>query len=810
MDRIIQDVRYSLRMLLKTPGFTAVAVISLALGIGANTAIFSVVSAVLLKSLPYADPERLVLVWGHDREEGDDRNQVSATDVEDFRKENSLFEDITTYGNWSCTIAESGEAERVQGMQVGDGYFSIMRGAPLLGRAFLPEEQEPGKDYVVILSYGLWQRKFGGDPEAVGRKVDLSGRPYTVVGVMPPDFESLPSSLVNATAELYRPVAEPYDDSQRSARHLRAIARLRPGVEIEQARSEMTVIAQKLEEAHPDKNHNYGVRVVSITEDTVGTIRPALLLLTAAVGFVLLIACANVANLLLVRTTARQKEIAIRTALGAARGRLIRQLLTESSLLALMGGGMGLLAAMWGLSLIESFGARVNPLLTDIEVNGAVLAFTLGVSLLTGLLFGIAPALHASRPNLNESLKEGGRTTGAGNSHGRLRDLLVVVQVAMALVLLVSAGLLIRSVASLSRVDPGFDMRNLLTMNVYLPLARYPERQNWIAFYDRLAGQIESMPGVESAGLVSVLPLSANFDGRGLQVEDHPAPPGQGPSADLYIVTPGYLRAMGISLKSGRVIEERDLEDAPLVALVNETMARNLWPGLDPIGKRISLSGGPDQPRPWRTVVGVVADVKQYGLDRPSPMQFYLPEAQFPTMAMTLVARTGPEPASFTPAVRNEILSLDKQLAAFNVATMDKLRSDSMSLRSFSMLLLGIFATLALVLASVGIYGVMSYSVTQRTHEIGIRVALGASSRDVVSLVVRQGLVLAVAGVGIGIGAAVGLTRVMEGLLFGVSATDPMTYIVISAVLGMVAVMASLIPARRASKVDPMIALRYE
>ncbi|HET9530011.1 MAG TPA: ABC transporter permease [Blastocatellia bacterium] len=810
MERLVQDIRYSLRVLLKAPGFAVVAVISLALGIGANTAIFSVVREVLLKSLPYAEADRIVLVWGHDREEATDRNQVSATDVADFRKENTVFEDITTYGNWSCTVADDGNPERVQGMQVGDGYFSIMRGTPLLGRAFLPEDQEPGKDFVVILSYGFWQRKFSADPEVVGRKVELSGRPYTIVGVMPSDFESLPPSLVNATAQLYRPVAEPYDESQRSARHLRAIARLRPGVDIKQARAEMTAIAQRLEEAHPDKNHDYGVRVVSITEDTVGGIRTALLLLFGAVGLVLLIACANVANLLLARAAARQKEIAIRAALGAGRLRLVRQFLTESALLALAGGALGLLTAMWSLSLIESFGSKVHPLLNGIEINGGVLAFTLAISLLTGLLFGIVPALHASKPDLNESLKEGGRNSGAGAGGGRLRNLFVVAQVAMALVLLVSAGLLIRSVIHLSRVDPGFDTKNLLTMNVWLPFARYPDGAKWIAFYDQLAGRVGTLPGVRATGFVSVLPLSSNFDGRGLQVEDKPAPEGQGPEADLYIVTPGYLRAMGIALKSGRLISDEDRQDGMLVALVNESMARTLWPGQGPLGKRISLSGGPNNPRLWRTVVGVVADVKQYGLDKQPPMQFYLPETQFPTSAMTLVVRTGTDPESLVAAVRKEILSLDNQIAAFNITTMDQLRSDSMALRRFSMLLLGLFAGLAMVLAAVGIYGVMSYAVTQRTHEIGIRVALGASRSDVLRMVVGQGVALTASGVAIGVAASLAITRVMESLLYGVGARDWETYVVITGVLGMVSVMASLIPARRATKVDPMEALRYE
>lgn len=810
MNILLQDIRYGFRMLRKMPAFTMMAVISLALGIGANTAIFSVVNALLIKSLPYQEPDRIALVWGNSINEGKDRSQVSATDVADWRAQNSVFEDVTTYGNWSATLMGEGEPERIQGIQVGDGYFTIMRGTPIYGRVFSPEEQIDGNDLAIVLGYGLWQRRFGGDPNVVGNAVNLSGRSYTIVGVMPPDFRPLPKSLVDARAEFYRPVGENYDNEERSSRHLRAIARLRPDVSLEQAQTEMTTIAARLEQAHPRDNTGYTVRLVNITEDTIGELRPALLMLMGAVAFVLLIACANVGNLLLARSTARQKEIAIRTALGSPRARIVRQLLTESVLLAILGGALGLLLALWGTSLIESLGSKVFPSLSNIEIDSRVLGFTVAMSLLTGIVFGLAPAMHASKPDLNQSLKEGGRHTGAGASRSRLRGVLVVSEVSMALVLLVCAGLMIRSMMRLSDVSPGFNPQNLLTLNASLPQSKYPDASAWLAFYNHLIERTEALPGVKAAGLVSVLPLSKNFDGRALAVEDHPKPRGEEISVDLYIATPGYLRAMEIAALKGRAINEQDTESTQLIALINEAMARELWQGEDPLGKRIKFPGSERNPQPWRTIVGVVSDVKQYGLDKRQPMQIYLPEAQYPASFMSLVVRTSVEPASLISAVRNEIRQLDKDLAIYDVTTMEGLLSDSISLRRFSMLLLGIFAAVALTLASIGIYGVISYSVTQRRHEIGIRMALGASRRDILKLVVSQGMILALTGIAIGLVAARGFTGALVSLLYGVSAVDLLTFAVVSLLLSGVALLACFVPARRAMKVDPMIALRYE
>jgi putative ABC transport system permease protein len=811
MDTLIQDIRYAIRMLRKSPAMTLVAVASLALGIGANTAIFSVVNAILLKALPYDDPDSIVLVWGNIPADGKDRSQVSATDVADWRNQNTVFEEVTTYGSFRPIMTGNGEPERVPAMQVGDGYFKVMKGEPVLGRVFTPEEQQDGNDRVIVLSHGLWQRRFGGDPDIVGKAVLLSARAYTVVGVMPADFHSLPSTLISDDrAEYYRPVAEGYDEEERSSRHLRAIARLKPGVTLGQAQAEMNVIAGRLEQEHPSANTGYGVRLTTITEDTVGGLRQTLLLLFGAVAFVLLIACANVGNLLLARSAARQKEIAIRAALGAARARLVRQFLTESVLLSILGGGLGLLLAMWGTSLIESLGSQVTPLLSGIKIDYRVLGFTVVISLLTGIAFGLAPALHVSRPDLNETLKEGGRNSGAASSRNRLRSTLVVSEVAMALVLLICAGLLIKSVMRLRDVSPGFDPENILTMNVNLPGAKYPKPPMWVAFYNNIIKRIEALPGVQSAGVTSVLPLSSNFDGRSLAVEDRPKPRGEELSVDLYVVTPTYLRTMAIPLMKGRPLAEQDTENQPMVALVNETMAEELWPGEDPVGKRIKFPGSPRSPQPWRTVVGVVSDVKQYGLDKKEPMQIYLPEAQYPGSFMALVVRTSTDPQSMTAAIKNEILAVDADQAVYEIRTMEQLLSDSISLRRFSMMLLIIFAALALTLAAVGIYGVISYSVTQRTHEIGVRMALGAGRRDILRLVIGDGMALTLTGIAIGVAASFALTRLMASLLYGVSATDAAIFISIPAILTGVALGACFVPARRATKVDPMVALRYE
>lgn len=809
MNTFFRDLRYSIRMLVKSPAFTAVAVLSIALGVGANTAVFSVINSVLFKSLPYKDPESLMLVWGTGA--GDalrNRSQVSATDVADFRKQNSSFEDVATYSGWFPIMSGTGQAERVPAIQVGDGFFNVMKGKPLLGRVFVPEDQEDGKDFVVVLGYGLWQRRFGGDPNIVGAKILLNSRSYTIVGVMGPDFRPLPSTLVQPEGQFYRPIAEGYDDSKRDERHLRAIARLKPGVTIGQAQSEMTVIAQRLEQAHPLTNKGRGVQITSITADTIGGASRALWMIFGAVGFVLLVACANVANLLLARSTARQKEMTIRSAIGAARARLIRQLLTESLVLAFLGGSLGLLIAIWGTGVLEKIGSKINPAFNGFRIDLRCLAFTFGISIVTGLIFGLAPALQMSRPNLAESLKESGRGAGGVAKGNRLRGALVIAEVAMTLVLLVAAGLLVRTLVRLSRVDKGFNSQNVLTMNIGLPSVKYPKPENVVAFYKQATERIAALPGVKAAGVTSVLPLSDNFDGRGLEVEGFPRPPGDDWEADLYVVTPGYLHAMEIPLQKGRAITDQDTTSAMKVALINRTMANQFWANQDPIGKRIKLSG--NEKNPWWTIVGVVNDVSQYALDQKAPMQIYLPHEQFPTSFDSIVVKTSGNPEEMVAAVRSAILSVDNEQAVFKVATLQELQSNSVLLRSFFMLLLIIFASLALVLAVVGIYGVMSYTVTQRTQEIGIRMALGAGAGDVLRLILRNGMLLTTAGVVLGLVGAFALTRLLEVLLFGVQPTDALTFASVSATLIVASFLACYIPARRATKVDPLVALRYE
>jgi putative ABC transport system permease protein len=812
MDSFLRDLRYSLRMLMKSPGFAAIAIFSIALGIGANTIVFSLVNAVLLKSLPYKDPNTLVLLWGNTDGAPSLRNhsQVSATDTADFRAQASSFVEVATYAGWYPIMSGDNEAERIPAIQVGDGFFKVMKGEPLLGRVFSPEEQEDGKDRVIVLSYGLWQRRFGGDPHIVGKTISLNGRPYNIVGVMGADFNPLPPSLVAPEGQFYRPVAEKYDDSARDERHLRAIARLKPGVTISQARTELQLIAQRLEAQHPLTNKGQGAYVVGITDEIIGGIRPTLLMVFGAVIFVLLVACANVANLLLARATVRYKEITIRAAIGAARGQLIRQLLTESLVLSFVGGGVGLMFAIWGTGLVASAGSKINPMFQNIRVDLRCLAFTFGISILTGLIFGLAPALQISKPNLAESLKEAGRGSGPSASRNRLRSVLVVAEIALTLVLLVCAGLLLRTVTRLRSVDTGFNAKNILAMNIGLPSIKYPKPENQISFFKQVTERIAALPGVKGVGITSVLPLSDNFDGRGLLVEDHPKPRGEEISVDLYIASAGYLRAMGIPLLKGRPITDQDSADSFKIALINSTMASQLWPNEDPLGKRIKFPGSEKNPQEWRTIVGVVSDVVQYALDKKPPMQIYVPHSQFPVGFMSFVVKTENEPAAVIGAVRREILAVDKDQAVFNLTTLEQLMGDAILIQKFFMFLLLVFAGLAFALAAVGIYGVMSYVASQRTHEIGIRMALGAQANDVLKLIIRNGLALTLIGVSVGLAGALALTRLLKDMLFGVTATDTVTFVTVASGLVVVALLACYIPARRATKVDPLVALRYE
>jgi putative ABC transport system permease protein len=808
MTGVFQDLRYALRQLRKSPGFATVAIATLALGIGANTAIFSIANGVLLRDLPYQDPQRLALLWNIGR--GDDnRDQLSFTDIDDYRSQNDVFENVVTFGNWSATFTGAGDPARIPGMQVGNGYLSLMRVQPMLGRDFLPDEQIEGKDQVIILTYGLWQSRFAGDPQVVGRQISLSGRPYTIIGVTPKDFPMLPTTLVDGPAQFYRPVAEKHDDKERLSRHLRAMARLKPGVTVEQAQSDLEVINHGLAKQFPDEYSTTGVRVVKLRDDIAAGLRPALWMLLGAIGFLLLIACANLSNLLLVRGIGRQKEVAIRSALGADRARIVQYVLTESVLLALCGGMVGILLAFWSTKFIVTIGTKVIPQLVGVSLDGRVLAFTAGLSLATGLLFGLVPALRLSGFTLSDALKEGARSSGA--AHDTFRKVLAVSEIALSLVLLAGAGLLLRSFSKLYGVDPGFRSDHLLTMDIGLPSAKYlAGTEKPLAFYRELLGRINALPGVESAGAVNVLPLGTNFDTAGTEPEGFVHGPGETPYPERYIVTPGYLAAVGIRLVRGRLFSDADRESAPLVVLISDTAAERWWPNQDPIGRRVKVPGFDVGAQPWRTVVGVVRDVKQAGLDAPQTMQIYLPHAQYRNGYLTLVVRTKSDPMSLAAEVRRQVMQVDPEQAVSNIATMDQVLSDSIVSRRFSATLLGILAGLGLLLAAIGVYGVISYGVSQRTREIGIRIALGAKRKDVLSLVVAQGMKLLLLGVGAGIVSALLLTPALSSLLFGVSPSDPVTFAGSAIFLAAVALFACYIPARRAAKVDPMVALRSE
>jgi putative ABC transport system permease protein len=801
METLVQDVRYGVRTLLKNPGFTVVAIIALALGIGANSAIFSVVNAVLLRPLAFDKPEQLVMVWEKRMALGRVRNVASAPDFVDWKAQNTVFEDMAAYSNNGFNLTGNDEPERIQGVAVSPGFFSILGVQPKVGRAFLTDEDQPGSEPTVIISNGLWQRRFASDPGIVGKSISLNDRTRTVVGVMPADF-----IFPNGDIEIWVPlVFSPNDLTGRGSHFLNVIARLKPGVTINQARDEMETIAAHLEQQY-QVNTGHGVNIFPLYEEVVGNIRPALLVLLGAVGFVLLIACANVANLLLARAAVRQKEIAIRTALGAARGRIIRQLLTESMLLSLTGGTLGVLLALWGLDLLLAVSADSIPRVKEIRLDLWVLGFTFLVSLATGLIFGIVPALQASKPDLNETLKEGGRGASAGLRRNMVRSTLVVSEVAICLVLLIGAGLMIKSFARLLDVNPGYSAENVLTMNVSLSGSKYREAPERRAFFDQALQRMASSPGVEGAGVVLGAPLSGGIGSRYFQIEGRPPqPPGQGYNANINAASGDYFRTMGIPLIQGREFDERDVTGSPDVVIINQRMAQQFWPDEDPLGQRISAG---DQT--WRTIVGIVGDVRQAALETEARAELFYPFFQVDFGSGTFVVRTSNDPKTMIAALRKEVQAVDKDQPLFRVRTMNEVLGQVVAPRRLNMLLLGIFAGVALVLAAVGLYGVMSYSVTQRTREIGIRQALGATRRDVTKLVIGQGMVLSLVGVGVGLVASFFLTRPMASLLFGVSAADPVTFAVISLILIGVALGASYIPARRATRVDPMIALRHE
>jgi putative ABC transport system permease protein len=804
---LLHDLRYAARLQRKNPGFTIVAVIALALGIGANTAIFSVVNTVLLRPLPYKDPDRLVMVWEDATKHGYPRDTPAAANFVDWRHQNQVFEGMAAMADMSFNLTGSGDPERLEGRRVSASLFPLLGVEPHLGRVFTAAEDQPGTQRVVLVSYALWQRRFGGDPGIVGKPLTLNGESHVVVGVMPARFQ-FPSSDDQA----WVPMALSQQEAGNRNRHyLQVMARLRPGVSLAQAQSEMSTIAARLQQQYPQSNAELGAAVQPLHEHLVGDIKPALLVLLGAVGLVLLIACANVANLLLARAAVRQKEIAVRVALGARRWRLIRQFLTESVLLSSLGGLVGLAVAYGGLVLLKAFIPEDISQARDISIDLKVLGFTFLVSVATGVIFGLAPAMQAARFNQAETLKEGGRDAATGGGGKRLRGLLVTAEVAISLVLLIGAGLLINSFLRLRNVDPGFRADNLLTMKIVLPEPKYEEMERRSAFYTDLINRIQSLAGVRSAAVTSNLPLYRQGNSISIGIEGRPAPP---PGQELIVVTrivsPGYFDTMSIPLLRGRQLNEQDTETTPNVVVISETMARRHWPGEDAVGKRIAL-GRIRTPEDWVQVVGVVKDVRQFELNAEPKPQMYLSYRQAGFFdSRDLVVKTDVDPASMAATVRKAVWEIDKDQPVSNIQTMEEILADSIARQRFSMLLLAIFAAVALVLAGVGIYGVMSYSVAQRTREIGIRMALGAQTGAVLKLAVGYGMKLVIAGLVIGLIAAFALTRVMSTLLFGVTATDPTTFTLISLLLIAVAALASYIPARRATRVNPIIALRYE
>lgn len=802
MNTFGQDLRYGLRVLRTSPGFTLVAVIALALGIGANTAIFSVVNKVLFQPLPYAEPDRLMMI----RETALPKFpefSVAPGNFLDWQKQNTVFSRMAAYNGAAFILVGGSEPQRLRASRVTVELFTLLGVKPALGRDFVAEEEQEGKGKVVILSHGFWQRRFGGDSKIVGQTLTLSGQPYTVVGVMPAGFE-----FPDDTTDFWVPMAFTAGERQNHGGHyIAAIATLKPGVPVEQAQASLATIAQRLAQQYPDTNAGWSVKVMPMQEYFVRDIKPALLVLLWAVAVVLLIACANVANLLLVRAAARQKEISIRAALGASRGRVVRQLLTESVLLAIVGGVVGLALAYGGLILLLALAPEGLPRIKEVAIDKIALGFTFSLTMLTGVVFGLVPALQASRPNLNETLKEGGRGGSEGRKRQRLRSTLVVVEIAMALVLLVCAGLLIKSFARLQGINPGFNPKNVLITSIGLPQAKYKEENQQVAFYNQLLAGISTLPGVQAAGVTQSLPLGGDYI-LGFYIQGRPPyKPGEGPSTNYYAVSPDYFKAMGIPLLRGRIFNDRDVQGAPHVAIINETMAKRFFADEDPIGKRIHVTNGPET---FREIVGIVGDVRQYGLDRTAPLQTYEPYMQAPFSGVSVVVRTAGDPTNISAGVRGQVMTVDKDQPVSNIRTMDQIVSSSVADRRFSMLLLGVFAAVAMILAAVGIYGVMAYSVSQRTHEIGIRLALGATARDVLRLVVGQGMVLAIVGVAVGVATSFAATRLISTMLFNVSTTDAVIFIGIPLVLGAVALLACLIPARRATKVDPIVALRCE
>ena len=809
MNGVLQDLRYAFRQLRKSPGFTAIAVLTLALGIGANTAIFSVVNAVLLRPLAYKDSDRLAVILH------DGRNPVAPSNFFEWQKQSHSFERMGAAEYWTPNVTRTEDTEKVWALRITADILPMLGVQPALGRVFLSREQERGYEHEVVLSYQFWRSHFAGNPGILGQPMTLNGETYEVVGVMPRDFKFAPFWATKA--QLWAPLVLGDRINDRDGRSLRIFARLNPGVTVEQAQSEMTAISTRLEHQYPGTNED--VKVLSLKERVVGNVRPALLVLMTGVGFVLLIACANVAHMLLARSAGRQKEITVRAALGAEPGRLIRQFLTESLLLAAFAGGAGLALALWGIRILVALSPANLPRVETIGLDWHVLLFVLGITLGSAVVFGLTPTLWAATPNLSGVMKVGARGSTEGMARNRLRSVLVASEFTFALVLLVGAGLMVRSFLAIRTIDPGFYPHNVLSAVVSVAGTGEAGTGNRQLFYQQVVRQIQQTPGVRSVSAINHLPLGGDIWGFPFHVEGQPeSSPNDVPVAAYRVVFPGYFRTMNLPILSGRDVTDHDTLNAPGVVVINDWLARHHWPGQDPIGKRITLDDSASHPV-WLTVVGVVKNAVRGEWTEPAEDEMYLPYLQSHDYLenpathfsyLTLVVRGDGDPAALTPAIRSIVTSLDKSVALAEVQTMDQVVASATAEPRFYVLLLGTLAAVALVLAAAGIYGVMSYSVSRRTQEIGIRMALGATAGDVIRLVVRQGAFLAAAGLVTGLVSALAVTRLMSRLLYGIRASDPLTFITVALLLSAVAVLASYIPARRAAKVDPMAALRYE
>jgi putative ABC transport system permease protein len=801
METLIQDIRYGVRSFLKRPGFLAIAISTLALGIGATTAMFTVVNSLLLRPLQFPEPERIVLFYGVNPKLGTTEGNMSIPDIVDWQKQSQSFEQIAAFYTGGLFLSTGEETERVRAAGASPDFFPLFRINPISGRTFQPQDMLEDTVAAAVISHSLWQRRFGGTADVVNRKITLNGRPVNIVGIMPAGFN------YPRDTEVWVPLPLDPDNEARVNHAYEVVTRLKPGVPLSQAQAEMDTINQRLEQTYADTNNGWGVRLLELRESLVGELRPSLLILLGAVAFVLLIACANVANLLLARAASRQKEIALRTALGASRMRVVRQLLTESVMLSTVSGLLGLGLSLWLIKLLIAITPPNTPRIEEIGIDLRVFGFTLGVTVLSGLLFGLFPALQTSRPNLNETLKDSGQRGSETSGRHGVGSLLIVSEIALSFILLAGAGLLIKSFMHLREINPGFNPDNVLAMRMALPPGKYAQGEPRAQIYKQLIDSVKATPGVQSAGATLSLPLRADdFNlGRGVIAEGRPLTPQEQISALYLAITPDYLQTLQIPLKAGRMFTDQDTAQSTKVAIINETMARHLWPGENPIGRRFIVWY---DEKFYREVVGVAGDTKS-SLDKEAEYQMYGPLAQDPNWgSLTLAVRTAGEPGALAGSVREAIRAVDKAVPTYRVRTLNDVVSASAAPRRAPMLLLSTFAGVAMLLAMLGIYGVTSYYVTQRTHEIGVRMALGAQIRDVLKLVLSRAMVLAVIGIGIGVAGAVAMTRYMASLLFGVKPIDTVTFIAVAIVLAAVVLVACLVPARRAAKIDPLEALK--